>query len=91
MPLTMRPTGLRSPVDIDRLDYTIYSGEWAMGRIYEQRGGPAHMRFFWTVFGIFGKPTDMRTDGHAPTLDEAKAQFEAAWRRWLDWAKLGET
>jgi hypothetical protein len=32
----------------------------------------------------------MRTDGHAPTLDEAKAQFEAAWRRWLDWAKLSE-
>jgi hypothetical protein len=32
----------------------------------------------------------MRTDGHAATLDEAKAQFEATWRRWLAWAKLGE-
>jgi hypothetical protein len=32
----------------------------------------------------------MRTDGHAATLDEAKAQFEAAWRQWLAWAKLQE-
>jgi hypothetical protein len=30
MPLTMRPTGLASPVDQDREDYTIYSGDWAM-------------------------------------------------------------
>jgi hypothetical protein len=27
---------------------------------------------------------------HAPTLEEAKAQFEAAWRQWLAWAKLRE-
>jgi hypothetical protein len=33
MPLTMRPTGLASPVDQDRADFTIYSGAWAVGRI----------------------------------------------------------
>ena len=38
MPLTMRPTGLASPIDKDRQDYTIYSGAWAVGRIYEERG-----------------------------------------------------
>jgi hypothetical protein len=48
------------------------------------------MRFFWSFFGIYGKPADMRTNGHAPTLDEAKAQFEAVWRQWLAWAKLRE-
>jgi hypothetical protein len=32
MPLTMRATGLASPVDKDRQDFTIYSGDWAMGR-----------------------------------------------------------
>jgi hypothetical protein len=32
----------------------------------------------------------MRTNGHAATLDEATAQFETAWRRWLAWAKLRE-
>jgi hypothetical protein len=25
----MRPTGLASPVDKDRQDFTIYSGDWA--------------------------------------------------------------
>jgi hypothetical protein len=34
MPLTMRPTALSSPVDKDRADFTIYSGAWAVGRIY---------------------------------------------------------
>ena len=81
---------LSSPVDNDRQDFTIYSGDWAMGRIYEQRGGPDHMRLCWSLYGIFGKPADMRTDGHAATLDEAKAQFETAWHRWLAWAKLSE-
>jgi hypothetical protein len=84
------PTGLSSPVDNDRQDFTIYSGDWAMSRIYEQRGGPDHMRWCWSLYGIFGKPADMRTDGHAATLDEAKAQFETAWHRWLAWAKLSE-
>jgi hypothetical protein len=71
MPLTMRATGLASPVDEERQDFTIYSGDWATGRIYAQRGGPDHMRWFWSFYGVFGKPADMRTDGYAPTLDEA--------------------
>jgi hypothetical protein len=31
--LTMRATGLESPVDKNRQDFTLYSGEWTMGRI----------------------------------------------------------
>ena len=30
-----------------------------------------------------------RADGR-PTLDAAKAEFDASWRKWLAWAKLGE-
>ena len=65
MPLTIRPTGLSSPVDKGRQDFTIYSGDWAMGRICEQRGGADSMRWFWSLYGIFGKPADMRTDDYA--------------------------
>ena len=72
------------------MDYTIYSGEWSMGRIYEQRGGAKALRWFWMLHGVFGKPADMHRNGHAPTFDEAKAQFEAVWRRWLAWAGLRE-
>jgi hypothetical protein len=39
MPLTMRPTGLSSPIDQHLMDYTIYSGEWPMGRIHEEEEG----------------------------------------------------
>ena len=48
------------------------------------------MRRFWPLHGIFGKPVDMRTDGRAAMLDQAKAQFETAWRQWVAWANLRE-
>ena len=56
MALKLRPTGLGSGIDKDRQDFTIYSGGWAMERIYEQRGGPDSMRWFWSLHRIFGKP-----------------------------------
>ena len=40
MPLKLRPTGLGSGIDKDRPDYSVYTGEWDVGRIYETRGGP---------------------------------------------------
>ena len=86
MALTLRPTGLGAGIDKDRPDYTIYSGEWAVGRIYETRGGPAHLRWFWSLTVY---PPMARSDRVA-TLEEAKAQFETAWRQWLAWAKLQE-
>ena len=48
MPLTMRATGASSPNDQRLEDFAIYSGQWAVGRIYEQRGGPEQMRWFWS-------------------------------------------
>jgi len=34
--------------------------------------------------------TAFRTDNRVATLETAKAEFEATWRQWLAWAKLGE-
>ena len=34
MALKLRPTGLGSGIDKDRQDFTIYSGDWATGRIH---------------------------------------------------------
>ncbi len=61
MPLTMRPTGLGSPVD-RRQDFTIYSGKWTVGRIYEEHGMPAEMQWFWSFLGSVDRPSDMRTN-----------------------------
>ena len=46
MALTMRPASLSSGIDKDRADYTVFCGEWNIGRIYEVRGGPEHLRWF---------------------------------------------
>jgi len=90
MGLALRPTGLNPPADKDRSGYTLFSGEFAVGRIYEERGAPADVQWFWAITGIFGAPTDMRMDGHAPTLESAQAQLGESWRKWLAWAKLAE-
>jgi hypothetical protein len=78
MPLTMRPTGLGSGIDNDRADYTVFTGEWEVGRIYQTRGGPDSLRWFWslTVNG------PMTRSGRVATLDEAKAQFQKSWDEW---------
>jgi hypothetical protein len=45
----MRPTGLGSGIDKDRPDYTVFTGEWEIGRIYQTRGGPDSLRWFWSM------------------------------------------
>jgi hypothetical protein len=45
----MRPTGLGAGIDKDRPDYAVYCGGWAIGRIYQTRGGPDHLRWFWSL------------------------------------------
>ena len=59
---------------------------WDIGRIYEVRGGPDQLRWFWS-FALHGPMT--RSD-RAATLEEAKAQFQASWDAWKAWAKLEE-
>ena len=87
--LTMRRAGLSSGIDQDRADYTVFCGEWNIGRIYEVRGGPEHMRWFWALH-FPSKPESLRTDNRVATLEAPKAEFEASWRQWLAWAKFGE-
>jgi hypothetical protein len=78
MPRKLRPTGLGSGIDKDRADYTVY--------IYETRGGPDNLRWFWSMT-VNGPMT--RSDRVA-TLEEAKAQFRKSWDAWKAWAKLEE-
>ena len=66
MTLTMRPTGLGFGIDKDRPDYTAVTGEWEVGHIYETRGGPDSLRWFWS----------MTVNGSRGDLEETKAQFQ---------------
>jgi hypothetical protein len=91
MPLKMRQTGLGSGTYKDNVDYNVLSGEWLIGRIYERNGFPDEVRFFWSLHGVvLTRPPSVHTDGFAPTLYGAKAQFQKSWDAWKAWAKLEE-
>ena len=49
---------------------------WAVGRIYETRGGPDHLRWFWS----FTVTCPMTRSDRVSTLEEAKAQLADASR-----------
>src|SRR6266516_387269 len=86
MALTVRPTGLESPAYNDLKDYTVFSGRWGIGRIYEERGARPDLRWYWTLYGPHAGLDIIRRDGRASTLEEAKAQLAENWRKWLTWA-----
>ena len=66
MPLKLRPTGLGHGVYKDVPDYSIFCGEWCIGRIYETRTGPADLRWFWALHAP-SKPGSMRRDARGGT------------------------
>jgi hypothetical protein len=59
----MRLTGLGSGIDKDRPDYTVFTGEWEVGRIYQTRGGPKSLRWFWSM-NANGPMTRVATHRH---------------------------
>ena len=89
MALKMRPTGLGHGVYKDNVDFGVFCGDWCIGRIYETRTGPADLRWFWALYAP-SKPGTLRTDSRAATLDQAKAEFEASWKQWKEWAGMEE-
>jgi hypothetical protein len=92
MSLKLRPTGLGSAAYKDNIDYNVFSCEWLIGRIYERHGFAAEVRFFWSLHGVMlTRPPSVHTDGFAPNLDDAKAQFQKSWDAfWKAWAKLDQ-
>jgi hypothetical protein len=89
MALKMRPTALSSGYYKNTVDYSVFCGEWCIGRIYENSSGPEHLRWSWSLLSP-SKPESLRTSNEAATLNAAKAEFEASWKQWKAWAKLEE-
>ena len=85
MPLKLRPTGIGSGIDKDCSDYTIYAGEWEVGRISQTRGGPDNLRWFWSL--IVNGP--MTRSDRVATLEDAKAQFQKSWDACEDLGEAG--
>ena len=66
MALTMRPTGLGSGIDKDRADYSVFCGEWNIGRIYEVRGGPDHASKLGLEGIVSKRPRHRAVEGERP-------------------------
>jgi hypothetical protein len=88
MGLSLRKTGLSPPIYADRADWTVIDAGREVGRIYEDPYA-AHP-WYWAVCVINGAAAGIRTSGRANTIEEAKEQFQANYRKWLIWAKLEE-
>ena len=82
----MRATGLGSGIDKDRPDYTVVTGEWEVGRIYETRGGPDNLRWFWSLT-VNGPMT--RADRVAIWM-RPRRSFRKSWDAWKAWLGLKE-
>jgi hypothetical protein len=69
---------------------SVYFGAWQIGRIYGRRGFPDAVRWSWSLHGVvLTRPPSIQTDGFAPTLEEAKVQFQKSWhaRRGRGWKR----
>jgi hypothetical protein len=82
MPLTMRPTGLGSGIDQTARTTPSVTGESEVGRIYQSRGCPNSLRWFWslTVNGPMTR-SDRVATRRKLTVSEELGRVEA-------WAKL---
>jgi hypothetical protein len=63
-------------------DYDVLADGKVVGRIYEDASAstPPELRWSWSITEIVPAVPNM-TNGHAATLDEAKAKFRAVWAR----------
>ena len=77
MTLKIRATGLSSPVDEHLTDFTVLTGEWVIGRIYEV-----------PIFAGSGQLNGpMKRSDRVASLDEAKDQFKTSWKH----GRFGQT
>ena len=87
MQLSLRHTGL-APDTANRKDYVIIDAGREIGRLYEDRSTLPELRWYWSIIVIGAHQAGIRTNGRAATIEEAKAQFQTNYRKWLVWARL---
>jgi hypothetical protein len=79
--LVLKPASASRPFgQWSNKDYDVLADGKVVGRIYEPRDsrfGPPELRWGWSITAVPGTPGV--TNGHAPTLEDAKIRFRAAW------------
>ena len=66
-------------------DYDVLADGEVAGRIIESGSpfDPPDLRWFWSITSVWPATRGV-TNGHAATLDEAKAKLRAAWEKAKD-------
>jgi hypothetical protein len=78
MPLALRPTDLSGNPDAN--DWSVHEDGVEIGRFYEDlQATRSENRWFWSITVMGPARFRVRTDSRAPTLEQAKADFQAAW------------
>ena len=90
MPLKLRPTGLVPGSTRTGRTYSVYTGEWDVGRIYQRAADLTVCAGSGRGTASSASPLTCAPTATRRTLDGATAQFELTWRQWLAWAKLRE-
>jgi hypothetical protein len=91
MPLTFH-LNLDSAPAGRQTDYLVISGELHVSRIYKRDSADgANSQWLWAINGVQrAAPDVMCLAGIAAALDEAKAELQENWEKWLAWANLRE-
>jgi hypothetical protein len=79
---------LRHEADDSPDHFQVYTGQVRIGTIYKTSGNPSGNSWFWGLNGVQNGPGPF--NGFVRTLDDAKAEFAAAWGAWLKAAELNE-
>jgi len=66
--LTLRPTGLSSPIYRDQLDYGVLEDGRPIGRMYEDLHALSELRWFWSITVFVGDRPGVTTNGRALEL-----------------------
>jgi hypothetical protein len=90
MPLTFRPNPDSAPAR-RKTDHLVMNGELQVGRIYKRDAASEAEQWLWAINGVQRTGSKvMRVAGIAASLDEAKAELQENWEKWLAWANLRE-
>ena len=91
MPLALHPNPASAPAR-RKTDHLVMNGQLEVGRIYK-RDTPdkSDSQWLWAINGVpRAAPGVMRVAGIAPSFEQAKAELQDNWEKWLAWANLQE-
>ena len=86
MPLALHPNPANTPAG-QNTDHLVMNGQLAVGRIYKRdTPNESDSQWLWAINGVWAEPAIMRFAGIAPSFEQAMAELQENWEKWLAWA-----